>query len=105
MFSLESKFPAVTFQNISQTATRIDATISLINAGKAENAGGICREKCELFKGRKVRCSGIDASGVANIAVQLESPKPRRPTWFRLRVARLFDAPCGVTFDKIKKQR
>lgn len=100
------EFPEVTYGNTGQTAQGIDGWISLRNPaqGAVDRASRICETLCPHFTGEggKIECSGIGSAGNAHIRVERSA---RREKWLRFRVARLFNAPCKVTYDAILKKR
>lgn len=97
------EFPAVSFHNLSQSATEIQGVVALDNTRQVRNAQAICENFCPHFNSTgSIGCNGIGEEGNAVVRVKRSQS---RIAWVRMRVARAFNAPCKVTYDGILKTR
>lgn len=96
------KFPEAYFANASQTDAEIRGTITLISPRQARVARDICVTHCPHARGGIISCSTIGEDGVAHMSVDR---RPQWPKWRQRAIARLFNAPCKVTWDAIFARR
>lgn len=89
-------FPEVRIVHHDQDSQWLRGSIALQDPKKVPDAQRFCFVSCKALGNlRAVRCSGIGGDEATAIIQVAKNTLPR--------IARSFDFPCGVTYDKIKR--